>query len=298
MRARPEWLLLLALSAAACGGKDSKAEDPAAASKKGAEQAAEVVKEPVALIAGYRPFLAPVDTTKPYVPKRQPVHERAAAAAANEIRHAANSARQKIRTDWGPVAGDVQKALVDVLSACADATEDAQFAKCDKSVGALDETLGKAQLTSGVTFPRLATATPSEASKKAIEKLARAAGPLAAEKTFLAKRADASASAADVVNACQNAAAEIDQIQPDYEKADEPIRIVAVTHKMNIDAQCHTIGETDDLQKEVVACKKTPKKHECVETCGKAQARIDEGVPAAAFASLAKDVEASCKKRK
>src|SRR5262245_16923527 len=81
----------LAVAALGCGGGGGDdAAQAAEAAKKAAEQTATLMKEPAALIAGYRPYIAPWNDKEKYVPKKQPARERAAAAAANEMRHSAN----------------------------------------------------------------------------------------------------------------------------------------------------------------------------------------------------------------
>ena len=300
MRGTRSFFVVVAASLTlSCGGGG----DAGAGATTGGDDAAKValtkvavmLKEPLALIAGYKPFVAPPDDKDKYVPKRRPVYERSAAAASNEIRAAANDARQKIPSTAGPVGADIVKALNDVAGGCADAADDAAFAKCITSVNALDDALGKAQSASGISFGKVATATPTEASKKAIGRLEKVKGPGPAEKVFFAKRADPAATPQAVIEACHAAAAEVDTIANQFEKADEPIRVTAVTHKMNIDAQCHRFEVLADLQTNVTDCKKTPKKPECVTACGKAKAEIEEGVPAAAFETLTKAVADSCK---
>jgi hypothetical protein len=256
---------------------------------------AEMLKEPLALIAGYKTFIVPPDATAKYVPKRRPVYDKSAAAASNEIRAAANDARQKIPSAAGSVGADITKALNDTAGACADAADDDAFKKCVDAVNALDDALGKASTASGVNFGKVATATPTEASKKTVGRLEKAKGPGAAEKVFFEKRADASASSKDVIAACQTAAAEVDAVWNQYEKAEPPIHDTAIVHKQNIDAQCHRMEGLGDLQTTVTECKKSPKKPDCVTACGKAKAEIDEGIPAASFESLTKAVADSCK---
>jgi hypothetical protein len=290
-------VLAATLTLSCGGGGDATAGSTGGddAQKAALGKVAEMLKEPLALIAGYKPFIIPPDGKDKYLPKRRPVYERAAAAASNEIRNAANDARQKIPSTAGAVGADITKALNDTAGACADATDDAGFAKCLAAVASLDDGLGKAQATSGVNFGKVASATPTDASKKAVARLDKVKGPGPAEKTFFDKRADAAASAKDVIAACQAAAQEVDTITNQFEKADEPIRVTAVTHKMNIDAQCHRMEVLADLQTNVVDCKKTPKKPDCVTACGKAKAEIEEGVPAAAYETLTKAVADTCK---
>jgi hypothetical protein len=277
------------------GGGDAGTTGGDDAAKAALTKVADTLKEPLALIAGYKPFIMPPDETVKYTPKRRPVYERAAAAAANEIRAAANDARQKIPSTAGPVGADITKALNEVSGGCADAADDAAFAKCVTLVNGLDDALGKAQTASGISFGKVASATPTDASKKAIGRLEKVKGPGPVEKTFFDKRADAAADGKAVIAACQAAAQEVETIANQFEKAEEPIRVTAVVHKQNIDAQCHRLETLADLQTNVVDCKKTPKKPECITTCGKAKAEIEEGVPAAAFEGLNKDVADSCK---
>jgi hypothetical protein len=265
------------------------------AAKAALTKVAETLKEPLALIAGYKAFIVPPDTKDKYVPKRRPVYDRSAAAASNEIRAAANDARQKIPSTAGPVGADITKALNDTAGACADAADDDAFKKCVDAVNALDDALGKAQTASGVNFGKVATAAPTDASKKTVGRLEKAKGPGPAEKVFFEKRADPSASAKDVIAACQTAAAEVDAVWNQYEKAEAPIHDTAIVHKQNIDAQCHRMEGLGDLQTTVTECKKSPKKPDCITACGKAKAEIEEGVPAAAFETLTKAVADSCK---
>jgi hypothetical protein len=299
MRHSSSLVVVAAFTLIACGGGGDAGTGATTggddAAKAALAKVPDTLKEPLALIAGYKPFVAPPDDKEKYTPKRRPVYERSAAAASNEIRAAANGARQKIPSTAGPVGADIVKALNDVSGACADAADDAAFAKCITSVNALDDALGKAQAASGISFGKVATATPTDASKKAIGRLEKVKGPGPLEKVFFQKRTDPSADGKAVIAACQAAAGEVDTIANQFEKADEPIRVTAVTHKMNIDAQCHRFETLADLQTNVVDCKKTPKKPDCITTCGKAKAEIEEGVPAAAFESLNKDVADSCK---
>jgi hypothetical protein len=229
-----------------------------------------------------------------YAPKRYPEYERAAQAASNEIRYAANGARQNLPSDGGQTMKDLEKSLLSVATGCADAQDEDAFKKCETNVRALDAALGKAS-SSGVTFPRIAPASITPKATAATAKLARTRGPGPAEKAYIDKRGDAAAKIDDVVAACQAASGEGDDIAREFEKADEPIRLVAVTHKMSLDSQCGQLNAIDALRKTVEGCKKTPKKPECVDACGKAKARVEEGLPAAALSPMEKTVADVCK---
>ena len=95
---------------------------------------------------------------------------------------------------------------------------------------------------------------------------------------------------------CQAAASEAEATQKAFERADEPIRLVAVTHKMAIDSQCTRLSTAEGLRKDVSDCKKKAKSAECKVTCGKAKNMLDDGLPAATFEPLAKDYAAICEK--
>jgi hypothetical protein len=101
-----------------------------------------------------------------------------------------------------------------------------------------------------------------------------------------------------VIDACRAAATETEQVANTYEKADEPIRILSATHNMSVGSQCNALAAVETVQKEVVACKKKPTASECNVSCGKAKTILDEGIPAAAFASLAKEHAEICEKKK
>src|SRR5215471_18169973 len=90
-------VVALTLGSTACpkGGDD---ESGPAADKKAHEAAINDVREPVALISAYQPFTRYPEDKDKYSPKRKPDLERSTACAANEIRFAANKARQKLET--------------------------------------------------------------------------------------------------------------------------------------------------------------------------------------------------------
>lgn len=293
-------LLSLALPlAAGCGGQgaDPKVE----AEKKALDAAAAALVEPVGLISGYRPYLAPPDDKDRYAPKRHADLDRAMGAAANEIRHAANAARQNVERAGATGTKDLEAALKGVTGVCKDSQEAEEVAKCAAAVTALDGALQKAEAARAAAgaskpVPRIAPESVTADAKKAVDSFLRARGSGPAEKAFVAKRSEATASTGDVISACQAAASEAEETQRQFERADEPIRLVAVTHKMALDSQCNRMSGAETLRKEVGDCKKNAKTPECKVTCGKAKALVEEGMPAAAFEPFEKEYKEICEK--
>ena len=293
-------LSALAIFGLACSGKGS-GDEKAEAEKKAFDAAAAALAEPVGIIAAYQPYLSPPDFSAKYMPTRHNDSDRAMAAAANEVRHAANAAVQNVERAGAAGTKDLETALKNVAVACADATEAEAIAKCAASVKALDEALGKAEAArtaagASTKIPRLAADAVTPTAKKSLDNFLKAKGPGVAESAYIQKRGDAAASAADVISACQAAAAEAEGTQRAFEKAEEPIRLVAVTHKMAVDSQCNRLSTAEGLRKDVTDCKKKAKSPECKVACGKAKNLLDEGLPAATFEPLAKDYAAICEK--
>ena len=291
---------LCLIATAGCGSKGS-GDEKAEAEKKAFDAAAAALVEPVGIISAYQPHLVAPDFSAKYMPTRHNDSERAQAAAANEIRHAANGAAQNVERAGAAGTKDIEAALKGVSVACADATEVDALAKCAAAVKALDEALVKgdaARTAAGAAtkIPRVAEASITENAKKAIAGFLKAKGPGPAESAYITKRADPAASAADVISACQSAAGEAEATQKQFERADEPIRLVAVTHKMSVDSQCNRLSTAEGLRKDVADCKKKAKSSECKVTCGKAKNMLDDGLPAATFEPLAKDYAAICEK--
>jgi hypothetical protein len=293
----------IALALAQSVGCKSEPEvDPAVeANKKAYEAASAELQKPVALIAAYLPYLAPPDTKDKYAAKRRPDLERAAAAAADEIRHAANGARQNIDRSGAAATKDLVAALAAVSAACTEAGDPAAVEKCSASVKALDGALqktGAAAAAAGVTakYPRVAPESITDDAKKAIAPFLKAKGPGPAETAYWGKRADEKIAVADLVSACQAAADEIGATSQAFEKAAEPLRLIAVTHKMSIESQCNGLNATEAVRKDLQDCRKKAKSSECAIVCGKAKTIVDDGVPAAVFASLEKDYADICSK--
>jgi hypothetical protein len=285
-------------TAAGCGGST---ENQAEADKKAFEAASSALKKPVGLIAAYLPHLGPPDTKDKYAAKRRPDHERATHCAANEIRHAANGARQVLQRA-GTATKDLQTALTTIAITCADAQDPAALDKCSATVRALDDALQKSEAASAAAgvaakLPRVTPEAITEDTKTAIAPFLKVRGPGQADVAYMAKRADPSAPVADVIAACQTALGEAEEVARVYEKAEEPLRLIAVTRKMSMDSQCNALNAVDTLRKELEACRKKPKSTECTIACAKAKTIIDDGVPAATFEPLATEHTEICEKK-
>ncbi|MCC6559286.1 MAG: hypothetical protein IT372_40705 [Polyangiaceae bacterium] len=289
----------LALGGAGCGGKE-EGNDPAAAAKKAYEAAGAELKKAVGIISAYQPHLGPQDSKDKYAPKRRADLDRAATYAADEIRHAANIARQRLERS-GDAIKDLVGALRAVSKACADAADQPAVEKCAAAVKALDEVIQKTDAASaaagaGVKLPRVAPDSITDEAKKSLATFMKVRGPGPAEAAYIEKRADEKIAVADLISACQAAAEEAGATQSAFEKADEPLRLIGVTHKMSVDSQCNGLNGTDALRKDLEGCRKKAKSSECAIVCGKAKNILDEGVPAAAFTPLEKDYADICAK--
>lgn len=292
--------LIFSFGAFACSGSAAVTEDAGGGDKAALEAAAALVKQPVALITAYQPYLAENDGKDVYAPKRRSDLTKAAIFAAGEIRFAANGARQKF-TLSSPATKDLEAALGGISTACTDAADTSAFQKCDASVKALDGALEKAGAAAAAAgaaakFPRVAADSITEEANKALAPFLKALKPGPAEQAYFAKRSDAKATYADVSAACQSAADEMAKVMAIYEKSEEPIRLVAVTHKLSIDSQCKSLDATDGLKRDLDGCKKKAKSIECKTACAKVRTRIEDGIPAAAFATLEADANAICEK--
>lgn len=291
-------LAALGLGAGACNGTAAEA-DAGNPDKAALEAAAKLLVQPVALIAAYQPYLRAPESKDAYAPRRRNDLQKAGAYAAGEIRFAATGARQKL--DPTPVTKDVFAALGEISKVCADAAESSAFDVCNAAVQALDAALvkaGAAASAAGVAgkLPRVAPEAVTDEARKAITPFQKALQPAPAELAYFAKRGDEKASFNDVIAACQSAGEEAAVMMKGFEHADEPLRLVAVTHKLSIDSQCHTLEATEPLRKDLADCKKKAKSSECKIVCAKVRTRIEEGIPAATFAALEQDANTLCGK--
>ena len=294
--------LLLALTVAACGKGDDGAAAAVAAEKAAHETAITDLKQPVALISGYSPYARYPESPGKYFPARHPDLEKSTLLAANETRYAANKARQKLEAVSSKATEALQAALSAVTQACADADEPGKLTKCTDSVKALDgalEKTGAAATALGVAgkYPRIAPESVTDEARTAMATFLKARGPGGNEKSFADKRSDPKLTPADITTACQTAQDDAAAAAQTYEKADEPIRLVAATRKMAMDSQCRRIGEITNLARDLDECKKKTKAKstECKVICGKVKVWVDDGFPAAAFEPIAKDFADICK---
>jgi len=288
-------------AAAGCKGKDEAAEK-AAAEKKALEAALPEVGKAVAMISAYLPYTADPGASEKFATKRRNDMQRATEQAASEIRHTANGARQRVDRGDSPATKALADAFSAISTACTDANEQAKLDACTAKVKALDDALGKfeaACTAAGVTgkVPRVGPAAITDDAKKAIASYVKARGPGKAEAAFFAKCDDEKASVPVGIEACRAAATETEQVADGYEKADERICVLSATHKMSVGSQCNALAATETVQKEVIDCKKKPKTPECALSCGKAKTILDDGIPAAAFASMAKEYADICEKK-
>jgi hypothetical protein len=287
-------LAFLAFMPACGGGEDKNAA--AEAEKKAQEAAAAELKEPIALLSAYLPYLKPADTKDKYTPKRRPDEERSTAYAAEEMRHVANSARQNLKGD-SPVIKDIVSALQNIAVACTAAEDPTAIDKCSGAIDKLNETLKKSESASqggAVKFPRVGPESVTEKAKKDISAFLRAKGPGDATRTYMTKRSDPNVSVTDLSAACQSAMDEAGSAAMAFEKAEEPIRLIAVTRKMSMESQCGVLNATETLHKDLKDCRKKAKTPDCKAICGKAKVRVEDGIPAAAFLPLEKDFAEIC----
>jgi hypothetical protein len=297
MNDRHRSLLLLSLGLLIACKSEQAGDGAAEADKKAFEKAASVMKQASARMAAYQPHLALPESKEKYAWTRGADAAKAAMFAANEVRHAANEARQKIETGAAPVTKPLVEALGNLSSQCTDAAEPPALEKCKAALKALDDVLAKTSVP-GVTgkLPRIAPESVTPEATAAMAPFLKVKGPTAGEKTFAQKRADPAASVADVISACQAAAGEVSDIASQFEKADEPIRLIGVTHKMSIEAQCAGLTTADNVRSELEVCKKKKKSTECSIACGKAKNLLEQGLPAAAFTPIEKEHGDSCSK--
>lgn len=292
-------LLPMVLALVACGDKSDPAAE-AAKKKKDIDDAIAILAPAIAKISAFQPHIVLPDAKEKYAPANRQSDVRAATAAANEVRHEATATRQALKKVTSPVIAPIEAALDAVSTACADAKEEAQIQGCLKSITALDEALGKAAgdataAGAGSKLPRVGKEAITKEAEAATKHLVTARGPGPDEAAYRTKRADPKATFDDLDKACQKAESEADTVATQYENADEPIRLVAVTRKMSMASQCKKLRTAETARTELDVCKKTPKSSECAMACGKAKAVIDEGLPAAYFETLTKTQEEACK---
>lgn len=267
-----------------------------------------IVKDPVAILSAYLPYLDPKPLAGKYAPTRRPDFDRCATFAANGVRHAANTARQKLQAESSSVAAGLAEPFVAVTRACADLPDLEAAGKCKTAVQSLDAALqdasGKAA-AAGVadSFPRVGEKAVNDAAKKEIAPLVQAMGGGKAELAFYKTLEDAAATPQAVVDACQSSEEEGTSNMKAVEKIDEEVRKVAAVHREMLKATCARIARADKARAELDACvqekekKKTlPKEREeeCKLVCTAGGAVIKEGIPAAAYAKIPELYKSLC----
>ncbi len=297
------WTLAAMLAVATGCGDKASAEAEASAKKKALEDALGGVRPAVEKISAFAPHVTLPDDKDPYAFKQHQSDLRAATAAANSVRFEATTASQALQKAAAPLSAGVMDALGAVSKACMDATDADKVKGCAASIAALDQALEKANAdpatgAAGVKFPRVGKDSITKDAAAATRDLVSARGPGPAEAEFRKKRGDAKATFDEVDAACAKADQEADAIAQQYENAEEPIRLVAVTRKMSMASQCKRLRAAMAAREEMAVCKKKPKSSECAQACGKVKSVIDDAIPAAALASLPKEQEEACKQIK
>ena len=302
----------IALAAlAACNGKDA---DQAASQKKDFETAIAELKEPVAIISIYQPFLTEADPGE-YAPKRRSNINEAMFQAANEIRHAANRARQVGSRTGSVVAKELTQPFLAVAKACAAPEEPAHVARCKKAVQTLDGQLAEVAAKSmalGVTtkFPRIAPEHVTDKAKKSIEWYLKAKGPSELEKKYRALRASKKAEIQEVIMACRAAEGEANTVMMTLEKKDETLHKLAAKHKIAVEAECNRMNFLANTHDEINNCRVDPDKppikldkeaqeekdKKCNLACANGRKVVADGVPVAALHKLETDYKEVCTK--
>ena len=292
-------MAVAAFTAAACNGDKAAVDDKAAY-----EALINDIKERVGLISVYVEHL---DKPKPqkYDPEKRTDLDRAAQYAANEIRHAANGASQKVAKSKSEGIKALTAVLDNVSRTCAEVEGDEQVGKCRDAVSALDAALqehaSKAS-AAGVTakFPRIAPEFITEKAKVALAMFNEARGPGPVEAKYLEQRRDTKVTPDELASACEAGAAEATATLNKMEKTgDAEIRKVAAHHKAALDGQCNRMKDAASLVSTIVQCMATEKKDEemeaaCRLACSKIRGRVERGIPTAGLERLSKDYEEGC----
>jgi hypothetical protein len=305
--------------ASGCGGGEGAGPSP----KQSYEQAIAELTEPVGLVAAFRPHLDEAELgLGRYTPRRRADEVRVRFYAANEIRHAANVARQ--RRPMSSVTQSLVPALEQISIVCADADEPSDLDKCRERVLELDKLLAdheRKAVEAGAQgkLPRVAPAFVTAAAKTALARFQRAAGPSDAERKYLAMYADTSVTADPLIASCDAVAAEADGVFRELERAGDPdLQKLGAIHKLAVEAQCNRLKAVDGLAKGLADCadkldkkpgQKPPTKEEreaqeraCIDLCANVATLVREGVPAAAFEFIKEKQSPTCeeyeKKRK
>ncbi|MBM4376495.1 MAG: hypothetical protein FJ095_15545 [Deltaproteobacteria bacterium] len=288
--------LALAATVAAC----KKSDDEKPSDKDTYAKVLGFVKDPVALVSIYLPYLEPKPLAGKYAPTRRPDFDRSATFAANGIRHAANNARQKLQAESSSIAAGLAEPFVAVTRACADLPDLEAAGKCKTAVQALDAVLQDVSSKAAAAglaeaFPRVGAAAINDTAKKEVAPLVQAMGGGKAELGFYATLENSEATAQAVVDGCQSAEEEGTANMRAVEKIDEEVRKVAAVHREMLKAVCARVARADKARADLDSCvqEKEKKKvlskerdEECRLVCTAGKAAVEEGIPAAAYAKI------------
>jgi hypothetical protein len=289
---------LAALSAlAACGGGGETKLTP----KADFELAVKDLTNPVAIMAVYERYLTPPPDPK-FNPRHRSDQEKAAMHAANEIRFACTGVRQRSKSAAvaalaGPL-GEVSKACakpdnMDEVKACT-----GKLAELKK---ALEAKAAEAKAAGVSGFPLLAQEAINDHAKADIAPFNRAMTPGKEETAYLGKLQDDKLTTDDVVNACRNAAGEVDANVHTLKDAGDTIHSLSRIHKMSMDAHCTVLTRADGLYKGLKLCLELEKvteeaETECRRVCAQAKTQLSTGLPAAAFKDMQERWDETCSK--
>lgn len=288
-------LALLSLLVA-CNGK----EEPDL--KAAYEKAVSEVKPKIGLIAVFKPH---IDKPKPqkYDPEKRTDLDRAVTFAANEVRHAANGAAQRLARSEAEEVKALAKPFEEVTKACANVEGDEAAAKCKAQVEALEKALKEANekakaAGATATFPPVEESSITDEAKKLLAQYDEARGPGEQEQKYFEMRRDESVKHTDLAMACTAAATEATATFNKYKASgNEELHKVSAHHKAALDGQCNRMKGLAGIVDVLVACKEeagAPEEAECTLACKKTKGRIEQGIPAAPFERLKKDYEEAC----
>lgn len=298
------------LGFAGCNGD----EGGEASVKKQYEDAIKDLKEPVGLIAAYRPFLnEPV--RRKYDKKHRADVLEAMIQAADEVRHAANQGRQAGVRSGSSVSKELAPAMLEVSKICAALEEKTEVDKCAAEVDKLDKALGLAAdkaKAAGVAapFPRVAPESVTEKAKKSVGPYLAANGPGKIEKEYLKKRKDPKVRGDEVLQSCRSASGEAKTVMEGLDGKNDTLHKLAAKHYLLIDSLCNRLSFSLTTYDGVLKCKEDPDapappkpptkeekekaESECRLQCANARKLIHDGVVSAQLEKMKDDFKEIC----
>jgi hypothetical protein len=299
MRMKSGIAALLACGLAVACGEDKGGDDKAAWDKAFSETGGKV-----ATMAAFKPYL---DKPKPqkYDPEKRTDLDRAVTFAANETRHAANGASQRIARSKSEAVKAFATPFENVAKTCAEVEGDEAAGKCKEAVSALEKAMEEANSkakAAGATgsFAKLEPGSIDDAAKKLVADYLMARGPGKAEEKYLEKRRVKDTKGADLAAGCDAAASEAGAMMKTIKAmGNEELHKVAAHHKAAVDGQCNRMKELAGIVEVLEACGKeegAPEEAECTLACSKAKGRMKHGIPAAPFERLEADYKEVCEK--